>query len=158
MFLVMNASNKVILNAEPIIEFWKSADLSSDYIQVYDCPSKALISVLLSTIIQVSVYGREPYLQWTTESERARVNHNIHRDSEDVEQFLHSRDVSNRYKMSLMKTSLKALIHTSKLSVRTDEEGLLSLQFMIKLDQTEIEHCFVEYFILPEVEPHFYQS
>ena len=30
----MNFCNKVILNAEPIIEFWKSADLLSDYIQV----------------------------------------------------------------------------------------------------------------------------
>ena len=133
MLFQTNFCNKIILNSEPIADFWKSADLTSDY-------------------IQISVYGRSPYLQWTTESPRAKVNYNIHRDSTEVEQYIHSIDVSNKYKMSLMKCSLKALSHTSKLSVRTDEEGLLSLQFMIDLDQPEIEHCFVEYFIVPEAD------
>lgn len=136
MLIQTNFCNKIIINSEPIVDFWRGADLTSDY-------------------IKISIYGQSPYLQWTTESPRAKVNHNIHRDSTEVEQYVHTTDVSNRYKMSLMKCSLKALSHTSKLSIRTDEDGLLSLQFMIDLDQADIEHCFVEYFIVPENDNQF---
>jgi len=140
MIFGMNSTNKVILNVEPIVDFWKSADLTSEY-------------------IEVSITAGEPYMRWTTESERARVNHNIHRDSPAVEQFLHSEDIENKYRMSLMKFTLKALIHSSKLSIRTDADGLLSLQFMVKLmDHLDVEHCFVEYFIVPEVNVQLFQN
>ncbi|XP_054160721.1 cell cycle checkpoint protein RAD1-like [Oppia nitens] len=142
MIFHMNCINKVILNAEPIVDFWKSCDLSSDH-------------------IEVGITADEPYLRWSTDSERARVHYNINKDSPDVEQFMHSEDVTNRYKMSLMKFTLKALINSSKLSIRTDADGLLSLQFMIRLKDDRdqpVEHCFVEYFIVPEVNVHLYQS
>jgi len=62
--------------------------------------------------------------------------------------FMKSMDVSNRYRLSLWSYT-QALIHTSKLSVRIDADGLLSF-IVIKLDQNLIDHCFVEYFIVPE--------
>jgi len=133
MIFNMSFVNKIILTAESFIDFWKSVDVTSDW-------------------IQISIFNREPWLQFTTESERAKVNYSIDRDSDDVEQYQCSHEVTNRYKMSLLKFTLKALIHTSKLSIRTDSEGLLSLQFMIRLDGHDNEHCFVEYFIVPDVQ------
>jgi len=121
--------NKIILNSEAFIEFWRCADLNSDWIEIL-------------------ITDTEPYLQFSTESERAKVNHSISKNSENIEFFQCSYAVKNRYKMSLIKQSIKALINSSKLSIRTNADGLLSLQFMIKLDETH-ENCFVEYYLMP---------
>jgi hypothetical protein len=128
----MSFVNKIILTAEAFIDFWKSVDISSDW-------------------IEIAINNKEPWLQLSTESERAKVNYNIDRDSDDIEQYHCSVEVRNKYKMSLLKLSIKALFHTTKLSIRTDSEGLLSLQFMIKLDDNDCEHSFVEYFVVPDV-------
>lgn len=57
---------------------------------------------------------------------------------------------SDRYKMSLLKPSTKALALSCKVSVRTDTRGFLSLQYLIRNDDGQI--CFVEYFCCPDVE------
>lgn len=56
----------------------------------------------------------------------------------------------DRYKMSLLKPSTKALALSCKVSVRTDTRGFLSLQYLIRNDDGQI--CFVEYFCCPDVE------
>ena len=76
-----------------------------------------------------------------------------------MEQFLHTKDVCNRYKMDLIKKTIRALIHASKVMVRTDAEGLLCLQFLLNLIGNQMEDkCFVEYYIDAEVEPYLYES
>lgn len=51
----------------------------------------------------------------------------------------------NRYKITLIKPSLKALTLSSKISVRMDNRGFLSLQFMIQNEDNQIS--FVEYLV-----------
>jgi cell cycle checkpoint protein len=98
------------------------------------------------------------YLQWTTESERARANHIIHKEAQDVEQFLFREDVSNKYKMSLMKSTIRGLTHATKVSIRTNREGFLSLQFHLKAEQNMNDNCFLDYYVVPEADVHSYQS
>lgn len=62
-----------------------------------------------------------------------------------VEVFQCSQTTSNRYKISLLKPSVKALTLSSKVSVRTDTRGFLSLQYMIMADDGQV--CFVEYYV-----------
>ena len=50
-----------------------------------------------------------------------------------------------RYKLLLLKPSVKALMQSSKVSIRTDHRGFLSLQFMIRNEDGQI--CFVEYYV-----------
>jgi len=52
-----------------------------------------------------------------------------------------------RYKISLLKPSVKALMVSTRTSVRMDNRGFLSMQFMIRLDDGQI--CFAEYFVSP---------
>lgn len=56
----------------------------------------------------------------------------------------------DRYKMSLLKPSTKALALSCKVSVRMDSRGFLSLQYLIRNDDGQI--CFVEYYCCPDVE------
>jgi hypothetical protein len=79
----MSFVNKIILTAEVFIDFWKSVDISSDW-------------------IEIAINSKEPWLQFSTPK-------------------------------------------------RTDSEGPLSLQFMIKLDDNHCEHSFVEYFFVPDL-------
>jgi len=49
------------------------------------------------------------------------------------------------YKTSLLKPSTKALLPSNKVSIRMDERGFLSLQYMILNEDGQI--CFVEYLV-----------
>lgn len=50
-----------------------------------------------------------------------------------------------RYKITLLKPSTKALDISSKISIRMDNRGFLSLQYMIINDDGET--CYVEYLV-----------
>ena len=47
--------------------------------------------------------------------------------------------------MVLLKPTVKALMSSSKVSIRTDNRGFLSLQYMIRNEDGQI--CFVEYYV-----------
>ncbi|XP_078240625.1 cell cycle checkpoint protein RAD1 isoform X2 [Pogona vitticeps] len=53
-----------------------------------------------------------------------------------------------RYKIALLKPSIKALALSCKVSIRTDNRGFLSLQYMIRNEDGQI--CFVEYYCCPD--------
>ena len=50
-----------------------------------------------------------------------------------------------RYKLALLKPSSKALSPSSKIALRMDTRGFLSLQFMIVTEDKQL--CFVEYLV-----------
>lgn len=62
-----------------------------------------------------------------------------------VENFSCTQTMTQRYKLSLLRPSIKPLSASQKVSVRTDERGFLCLQFMIKTEDNHI--CFVEFFV-----------
>jgi len=64
--------------------------------------------------------------------------------------FIFSYVCSQRYKISLLKPSTKALALSCKVSVRTDSRGFLSLQYLVRNDDGQI--CFVEYYCCPDEE------
>jgi len=53
--------------------------------------------------------------------------------------------IEYRYKMLLLKPSVKALMVSTRTSIRMDTRGFLSMQYMIRLDDGQI--CFAEYFV-----------
>ncbi|XP_058116679.1 cell cycle checkpoint protein RAD1 [Anopheles ziemanni] len=55
----------------------------------------------------------------------------------------------NRYKFQHLKLAMRTLALSSKVALRTNNEGLLELQVMI--DNNDSSHIFVKYFILPLV-------
>uniref|UniRef100_A0A8C1GP53 RAD1 homolog (S. pombe) n=1 Tax=Cyprinus carpio TaxID=7962 RepID=A0A8C1GP53_CYPCA len=72
------------------------------------------------------------------------------KDSDMMELFQCTKIQTNRYKMSLLKPSTKALALSCKVSVRTDSPGFLSLQYLVRNDDGQI--CFVEYYCCPDEE------
>ena len=64
--------------------------------------------------------------------------------------FLNAIFLPYRYKISLLKPSTKALALSCKVSIRADNRGFLSLQYMIRNEDGQI--CFVEYYCCPNEE------
>lgn len=67
-------------------------------------------------------------------------------DRSVLETFQCRADVKNGYKFGMIKTCLKAMTASEKVSIRTDDLGTLAIQFMIAVG--EGRHSFVEFKIL----------
>ncbi|XP_009466391.1 PREDICTED: cell cycle checkpoint protein RAD1-like, partial [Nipponia nippon] len=70
------------------------------------------------------------------------------RDSDLMEAFHCNQTQTNSYKISLLKSSTKALALSCEVSIRTDTQGFLSLQYMIRNEDGLT--CFVEYYCCPD--------
>lgn len=69
----------------------------------------------------------------------------ISKESEMVENFECKQTLKQRYRLALLRPSIKPLAAALKVSVRMDVRGFLCLQFMIKTESHHI--CFIEYFV-----------
>ncbi|XP_059478782.1 cell cycle checkpoint protein RAD1-like [Neocloeon triangulifer] len=123
-----NVINKIILRSEPLKEILNSVDPSTDSIEL----------VLLSS---------EPVVKIKTLGYMGECEIVFNKESDMIELFQCESDSSSKYKFAHFKPALKALNISQKVSIRTDDRGLLCMQFMIKNDDGHI--CFIEFYSLP---------
>lgn len=64
-----------------------------------------------------------------------------------LETFEVPRRTVNTYKFSLIKGAIRAMAIASKVSIRADEQGVLSLQFMVEIDSGGVS--FVDFHFVP---------
>lgn len=130
-FCSTNVLNKIILQSEGLREAFSELDMSSDFLQITMSPDK-------------------PYLRLSTFGNAGSAHLDYPKDSDLIEAFHCSQTQTNRYKISLLKPSTKALALSCKVSIRTDNRGFLSLQYMVRNEDGQI--CFVEYYCCPDEE------
>uniref|UniRef100_A0A8B9F0Z7 Cell cycle checkpoint protein RAD1 n=1 Tax=Amazona collaria TaxID=241587 RepID=A0A8B9F0Z7_9PSIT len=121
--------NKIILQSEGLREAFVELDLTSEVVQITMSPDK-------------------PYLRLSTFGNAGSAHLDYSKDSDLMEVFHCNQTQTNRYKISLLKPSAKALSLSCKVSIRTDAQGFLSLQYMIRNEDGQI--CFVEYYCCPD--------
>uniref|UniRef100_A0A3B4X0L3 RAD1 homolog (S. pombe) n=1 Tax=Seriola lalandi dorsalis TaxID=1841481 RepID=A0A3B4X0L3_SERLL len=130
-FCSTNVTNKVILQSESLKEPFSELDMTSEVLQITMSPS-------------------QPYFRLSTFGNSGNAHYDYPKDSDMMELFRCTKTQTNRYKMSLLKPSTKALALSCKVSVRTDSRGFLSLQYLVRNDDGQI--CFVEYYCCPDEE------
>lgn len=130
-FCSNNVTNKVILLSESLKEAFSELDMTSEVLQITMSPS-------------------QPYFRLSTFGNSGNAHYDYPKDSDMMELFRCTKTQTNRYKMSLLKPSTKALGLSCKVSVRTDSRGFLSLQYLVRNDDGQI--CFVEYYCCPDEE------
>uniref|UniRef100_A0A4W5Q3E5 RAD1 homolog (S. pombe) n=1 Tax=Hucho hucho TaxID=62062 RepID=A0A4W5Q3E5_9TELE len=130
-FCSTNVTNKVILQSESLKEAFSELDMTSEVLQITMSPS-------------------QPYFRLSTFGNSGNAHYDYPKDSDMMELFQCTKTQTNRYKMSLLKPSTKALALSCKVSVRTDSRGFLSLQYLVRNDDGQI--CFVEYYCCPDEE------
>nr|XP_033788890.1 cell cycle checkpoint protein RAD1 [Geotrypetes seraphini]XP_033788900.1 cell cycle checkpoint protein RAD1 [Geotrypetes seraphini]XP_033788907.1 cell cycle checkpoint protein RAD1 [Geotrypetes seraphini]XP_033788916.1 cell cycle checkpoint protein RAD1 [Geotrypetes seraphini] len=128
-FCSTNVINKIILQSEGLREAFAELDMTSEVLQITMSPDK-------------------PYFRLSTFGDSGSAHLDYPKDSDLMEAFHCSQTQTNRYKLSLLKPSTKALALSCKVSIRTDNRGFLSLQYMIRNEDGQI--CFVEYYCCPD--------
>ncbi|KFQ35395.1 Cell cycle checkpoint protein RAD1 [Mesitornis unicolor] len=121
--------NKIILQSEGLREAFAELDMTSEVLQITMSPDK-------------------PYFRLSTFGNAGSAHLDYPRDSDLMEVFHCNQTQTNRYKISLLKPSTKALALSCKVSIRIDAQGFLSLQYMIRNEDGQI--CFVEYYCCPD--------
>ncbi|XP_072451832.1 cell cycle checkpoint protein RAD1-like isoform X1 [Chiloscyllium punctatum] len=130
-FCSTNVVNKIILQSESLREAFAELDMSSEVLQITMSPEK-------------------PNFRLSTFGNAGSIHCDYPKDSDMIEAFHCNQTQCNRYKISLLKPSIKALALSCKVSLRTDNRGFLSLQYMIRNEDGQI--CFVEYYCCPDEE------
>ncbi|NXR10824.1 RAD1 protein, partial [Semnornis frantzii] len=121
--------NKIILQSEGLREAFAELDMTSEVLQITMSPDK-------------------PYFRLSTFGNAGSAHLDYPKDSDLMEAFHCNKTQTNRYKISLLKPCTKALALSSKVSIRTDDRGFLSLQYMIRNEDGQI--CFVECYCCPD--------
>lgn len=122
---------KVILKATDIKEVFLDLDATSDWVEFLfsaDPPNFRILTRGIAGECQID----------------------IPKSSDIVETFECSDTLCFRYKYSQLKPSFKSLSISSKVSIRSNEEGLICLQFMIQTESKQ--SCYVEYYCSPVID------
>ncbi|EDO32797.1 predicted protein [Nematostella vectensis] len=130
-FSSSNVLNKIIMKSECLREAFNELDMTSEVLQILMSPDS-------------------PYFRLSTFGHAGSTHSDFPKESDMVESFECEQTQTNRYKINLLKPSTKALQLSAKISIRMDERGFLSLQYMIINEEAQI--CFVEYLCAPDEE------
>ncbi|XP_053374964.1 cell cycle checkpoint protein RAD1-like isoform X1 [Mercenaria mercenaria] len=128
-FSSTNVINKIIMKSECLKEAFSELDMTSDVLEFLMSPDA-------------------PHFRLSTFGNAGSTFSDFPKDSDMMESFQCAQTQTNRYKVSLLKPSVKALALSSRVSIRTDNRGFLSLQYMIKNEDGQV--CFVEYYCAPD--------
>lgn len=130
-FTSANVVNKIIMKSECLKEAFSELDMTSEVLEILMSPDS-------------------PFFRLSTFGHAGSAHVDYPKDSDMVESFECEKTQTNRYKITLLKPSTKALNLSSKISIRMDNRGFLSLQYMIINEDGQV--CFVEYLCAPDEE------
>ncbi|KAI8917883.1 Rad1/Rec1/Rad17 [Powellomyces hirtus] len=131
-FAEQRVISKVIMKSDWLKEAFSELDGTSDKVTLLISPNA-------------------PYFRLSASGLAGETQMDYPKDTDVVESFHCLQTASNSYKYSLLQPCLRALEKSSLSSIRVNETGFLSIQFMIPL--TDHDVTFVEYLVSPLVEP-----
>uniref|UniRef100_A0A672RF41 Cell cycle checkpoint protein RAD1-like n=1 Tax=Sinocyclocheilus grahami TaxID=75366 RepID=A0A672RF41_SINGR len=160
-FCSTNVTNKVILQSDSLKEAFSELDMTSEVLQITMSPSHPYFRcsnsahnrsscIVKSNLMSIDIHYFPFHFRLSTFGNSGNAHYDYPKDSDMMELFQCTKIQTNRYKMSLLKPSTKALALSCKVSVRTDSRGFLSLQYLVRNDDGQI--CFVEYYCCPDEE------
>jgi len=88
-----------------------------------------------------------PYFTLSSSGPLGSATVEFSKDPQLLETFQVPRRIVNTYKYSLIKGASKAMALATKVSIRSDEQGVLSLQFMIEIEGSGVS--FVDFRFVP---------
>lgn len=128
-FTSVGVQNKIIMKSECLRDAFSDLDTSSQVVELLMSPDA-------------------PWFRLSTFGQAGKTINEFPKDSDMVESFECTVTQANKYKLTLLKPSIKALLQSTKISIRMDNRGFLSLQYMIKTEDGNT--CFVEYLCAPD--------
>ncbi|XP_058805989.1 cell cycle checkpoint protein RAD1 [Phymastichus coffea] len=128
-----NSMNKALLHSELLKDVLSELDTSSNHLKLYLSPTSPYF------VFSTSGVAGDCHIQLP-------ATHN----TELIETFQCKKEATSKYMLSHIKPAMKALFCSNKVALRTNEEGLLCFQYMIKTENGI--NCYIEYYISPVID------
>jgi cell cycle checkpoint protein len=139
----------VTQEADEVLDFdFTSSNVHSRLIIKSECLKEAFAEIdFTNNVLEMIMSPNEPNFKLITNGYIGTTQFDFSSSSEMIEVFECKKTQRNKYKLALLKPSIKGLHQSSKVSVRMDTRGFLSLQCMVITDDQQI--CFIEYLCVP---------
>ena len=98
----------------------------------------------------VSTSLQKPYLKLYSQGAYGSASVEFTQDPRFLETWQITEDSTHIYQFSSAKAAMKAMSIASKVSIRIDVHGVMSLQFMVEVEGGML--CFVDYRALPQIQ------
>ncbi|MFH4976160.1 hypothetical protein AB6A40_002869 [Gnathostoma spinigerum] len=128
-FDTLNLSAKIIMKPLKLRETFQDLDTTCSAV-------KLMIKQHVFSIATIGDYGE--------------VQVDFPQHSEQIEKMECSSEATHHYRYNLLKRMIPSLGLCSKVSLRIDQRGILSMQFMI--ETSDNHNIFIEFFCVPDVE------
>ncbi|XP_011498478.1 PREDICTED: cell cycle checkpoint protein RAD1, partial [Ceratosolen solmsi marchali] len=122
--------NKVLLQSELLKDIFAELDNSSIYLELLLSP-------------------KSPYFMISTKGTIGECHIELPHNTELIETFQCKKESKSKYLLKHMGRAMKAVPFSNKVSLRTNEAGILCFQYMIKTDNDV--NCFIEYYVSPVI-------
>lgn len=99
----------------------------------------------LKFFFQLLLSPDAPYFRISTSGIAGECHIEIPHDTDSIENFQCKAEATFCYQYSSLKPAMKALSCANKVSIKTDNRGLLVFQFMIKTDDGHLS--YIEYYV-----------
>eukprot|EP00039_Didymoeca_costata_P002839 m.62994 g.62994 ORF g.62994 m.62994 type:complete len:287 (+) comp11552_c0_seq1:189-1049(+) len=120
--------SNIIMKSHWLAEVFAALDQSSEDVKIHISPD-------------------QPYFRISTDGDAGITQVDCPKESDMVESFTCDCTQINRYRLTLLKPSEKALALSTKISIRMNEWGVLSMQCLINTEDGQA--VFVEFLCLP---------
>ncbi|RKF63795.1 DNA damage checkpoint control protein rad1 [Erysiphe neolycopersici] len=105
------------------------------------------LSATSSNRLDITAYPSSPYLCFSAIGPLGSTSVDFSNGRDLLETFTVADKWSQSYKVEMIKTSIEAMKLASKVSIRGDEQGVLSLQFMVQVEDGGIN--FIDFRFIP---------
>ena len=102
-----------------------------------------LESVPAAQSLIVRVSPSRPYFRLSAKGSLGSAEMEYPNDRSVMETFVCTRSVQHAYNFAMVRHAMKSMQTASKVSVRTDDQGILSCQFMVEVSDTIVN--FIEF-------------
>ncbi|XP_011868107.1 PREDICTED: cell cycle checkpoint protein RAD1-like isoform X2 [Vollenhovia emeryi] len=126
-----NVVNKVVLQTELLKDIVAELDPTSELVEFHLSPKK-------------------PFFRISTEGLGGICHVDLPHDSDLIDTFQCTSTTTSSFKLTHIKPAMKALSCANKVSIRINNTGLMSFQYMIKTECGQT--CYMEYYISPLID------
>lgn len=136
--------NKIVLNAQPLVEVLQGLDSTSDELELMLSPDPPYFKISTNGLaVSSHSFFKDVYIYFGNNLQVDCV-FSISKQSEMVTLFQCSKTTKSKYAFSYIKQILKAMSYANKVSISTGESELLGLQLFIKSDEKQM---YIEYYV-----------
>lgn len=138
--------NNIVMSTDLLRDVMAEVDQTSEEMQVFVTTMFLEFGYYLNyfSTFQLFLSPSAPYFKISTDSVAGECIIEVPRDNAMISKFDCKKSATCNYIFSHIKPVMKAFSCSNKVSLRTDNNGLLCFQYMVMYD---VHMCYIEYYV-----------